>query len=295
MNNFSYLIKQGIASVWKNRFMSFASLCILTVSLLLVGLSGLVMLDCGIILDNVSDKNEISVYLEDDADIAHIKDVLTTNSLVEKVSYISPEEGLNLMMEQYKEQKELFESLPYNPVPPTYTVTINDLDKISTAVQQFSSIDGVYKVNAPMDFAGFIRDIRTTFTVIGLVLIAALGTVCVIIISNTTRLSVFARRKEISIMRIVGATNSFIKTPFFIEGMFIGLMSGVASWFITKLIYEKLFEMFSAQMGMWNALGMSEVLQFSDIAWIALAAYCAAGAVLGALGTVVSTGKYLKV
>ena len=179
MNNLSYLIKQGIRSVWKNRFMSFASLCIMTVSLILVGMSAIVMLDCGIILDNVSDKNEISVYLNDDADIKHIGEVLKSNTLTEKVDFVSAEEGLKKMVE-HSEQKDLFENLPYNPVPATYMVTINDLDKISTAVQQFKAIDGVYKVNAPMDFAGFIKDLRTTFTIIGIVLIVALGTVSVI-------------------------------------------------------------------------------------------------------------------
>lgn len=295
MNNLGYLIRQGLISVWKNRNMSFASLCILTVSLLLVGMSGLVMLDCGIILDNISDRNEISVYMEDDADVAHIKDVLLSNTLVEKVEYISPEEGLQQMIEQYSEQKELFLSLPYNPVPPTYMVTINDLDKISTAVSQFNAIEGVYKVNAPLDFAGFIRDIRTTFTIIGIVLMIALGTVSVIIISNTTRLSVFARRREISIMRVVGATNTFVKFPFFIEGMFIGTLSGVITWIITKFIYESLFDLFTQNMGMWSALGMGDILRFSDFCWVLLAAYCVAGAILGAIGTVFSTGKYLKV
>jgi len=295
MNNISYLIKQGIRSVWKNRFMSFASLCILTVSLILVGMSAIVMLDCGIILDNVSDKNEISVYLEDDADIAHIGEVLKSNTLTASTQYISPEEGLAKMMEQYEEQRALFENLPYNPVPPTYMVTINDLDEISVAVQQFSAIEGVYKVNAPTDFASFIKDLRTTFTIIGIVLIAALGTVSVIIISNTTRLSVFARRKEIAIMRIVGATNSFIKTPFFVEGMSIGLLSGVLAWLVTKIVYENLYNMFTSSLGMWNALGMGDILRFSDIGWYVLAACCAGGALLGAIGTVLSTGKYLKV
>ena len=295
MNNISYLIKQGLKSVWKNRFMSFASLCILTVSLILVGMSAIVMLDCGIILDNVSDKNEISVYLEDDADIDHIGEVLNSNTLTASIQYISPDVGLEKMMEQYEEQRELFENLPYNPVPPTYMVTINDLDRISIAVQQFSAIDGVYKVNAPTDFAGFIKDLRTTFTIIGIVLIAALGTVSVIIISNTTRLSVFARRKEIAIMRIVGATNSFIKTPFFVEGLFIGLLSGGLAWFVTKIVYENLYNMFTSSLGMWNALGMGDILQFSQIGWYVLAACCAAGALLGAIGTVLSTGKYLKV
>ena len=295
MKNFTYLIKQCIRSVWKNRFMSFASLCIMTVSLILVAMSAIVMLDCGIILDNVSDKNEISVYLDDDADVKHIGEVLKSNTLTESAQYISPEEGLKKMIEQYSEQKELFESLPYNPVPATYMVTINDIDRMSTAVQQFKARDGGYKVYAPMDFASFIKDLRATFTIIGIVLIAALGTVSVIIISNTTRLSVFARRKEISIMRIVGATNSFIKTPFFVEGMFIGLLSGVLSWFVTKLVYENLFNLFTQNLGMWNALGMGDILQFNDITWYVLAACCGAGALLGAIGTVLSTGKYLKV
>ena len=295
MNNFSYLLKQGLSSVWKNRFMSFASFCILTVSLLLVGLSAFIMLDCGIILDNVSDKNEISVYMEDEADINHIKDVLKSNSLVMNVRYISPEEGLQSMKEQYKDQTELFDSLPYNPVPPTYMVTINDLDKIDMAVSQFQAIQGVYKVNAPMDFASFIEDIRNTFTIVGIALMISLGAVSIIIIANTTRLSVFARRKEIAIMRIVGATNSFIRTPFFIEGMSIGLVSGLMSWILTKLIYEGVFTLFSENLGMWSALGMDNIIKFSDVSIVTLIVYCGAGALLGAIGTVFSMGKHLKI
>ncbi|MBQ8931933.1 MAG: ABC transporter permease [Ruminiclostridium sp.] len=295
MNNLSYLLKQGFSSIWKNRLMSFASLCILTVCLLLVGLSGFVMLDCGIILDNVSDKNEISVYMEDDADINHIKDVLNSNTLVTKVRYISPEEGLESMKNQYKDQTELFESLPYNPVPPTYMVTINDLDKIDMAVGQFQVIQGVYKVNAPMDFAGFIEDIRNTFTIVGIALTLSLGAVSIIIIANTTRISVFARRKEIAIMRIVGATNSFIRTPFFVEGMTVGLLSGFTSWILTKVIYEGVFGLFSENLGMWGALGMDNIIKFSDVAVQTLLVYCAAGALLGAIGTVLSMSKHLKI
>ncbi len=294
MNNFSYLIKQGIKSVWRNRFMSFAGLCVLTVSMLLFGLSALVMIDCEIILSNVSDQNEISVYLDDDADIEKVGEEIKSSPLTAAVRYISPEEGLEQMMENYEEQRTLFENLPYNPVPPTYMVTVNDIDRISEMTATLTSIDGVYRVNAPMDFAKFIRDIRTAFTVIGLVLIAALGTVSVIIIANTTRLSVFARRKEIAIMRAVGATNGFIKTPFFVEGMFIGLLSGVLSWFVTKLIYERIYDMLYSGFQMWSALGINKIVAFDVISWYVLAAYCLLGALLGALGTVISTGKYLK-
>ncbi len=294
MSNFSYLIKQGIKSVWRNRFMSFAGFCVLTVSMLLVGLSGLVMLDCEIILANVSDQNEISVYLKDDADIEKVGEQIKASSLAGSVRYISPEDGLQQMIESYEEQRTLFENLPYNPVPPTYMVAANDIDRISELTATLTSIDGVYKVNAPMDFAKFIRDIRTAFTVVGLVLIAALGTVSVIIIANTTRLSVFARRKEISIMRAVGATNGFIKTPFFVEGMFIGLISGVASWLLTKLIYERIYDMLYSGFQMWEALGISRIISFDQLTWYVLLGYCVLGAILGAIGTVVSTGKYLR-
>ncbi|MCH5325121.1 MAG: ABC transporter permease [Eubacterium sp.] len=294
MNNFSYLIKQGIKSVWRNRFMSFAGFCVLTVSMLLVGLSALVMLDCEIILGNVSEQNEISVYLNDDADIEGIGKKIENDPLTASVRYISPEEGLQQMIENYEDQRTLFENLPYNPVPPTYMVTVKDIDRIREATAMLTTLDGVYRVNAPMDFAKFIRDLRTAFTIVGLVLIAALGTVSVIIIANTTRLSVFARRKEIAIMRAVGATNGFIKTPFFVEGMFIGLLSGVASWLVTRVIYERLYEMIYENFQMWNALGINRILTFDTVNWYLLAAYCAAGALLGAIGTVVSTGKYLK-
>ena len=275
--------------------MSFAGFCVLTVSMLLVGLSGLIMIDCEIILQNVSEQNEISVYLNDDADIDAVGEEIKASSLTASVRYISPEDGLKQMVENYEEQKVLFDNLPYNPVPPTYMVTIKDLDRLKDASASFAQIDGVYKVNAPMDFAGFIRDLRTAFTIVGLVLIIALGTVSVIVIANTTRLSVFARRKEIAIMRVVGATNLFVKTPFFVEGMFIGLISGVASWGITKLIYERLYEMIYTNFREWTALGITNILPFSTVNWYLLGAYCVLGALLGAIGTVVSTGKYLKV
>lgn len=274
--------------------MSFAGFCVLTVSMLLVGLSALVMLDCEIILGNVSEQNEISVYLNDDADIEGIGKKIENDPLTASVRYISPEEGLQQMIENYEDQRTLFENLPYNPVPPTYMVTVKDIDRIREATAMLTTLDGVYRVNAPMDFAKFIRDLRTAFTIVGLVLIAALGTVSVIIIANTTRLSVFARRKEIAIMRAVGATNGFIKTPFFVEGMFIGLLSGVASWLVTRVIYERLYEMIYENFQMWNALGINRILTFDTVNWYLLAAYCAAGALLGAIGTVVSTGKYLK-
>lgn len=294
MNNFGYLIRQGFKSIWHNKLMSFACFCALVVGLLLVGLTTLTMADCRIILDTVSDQNEISVYLENEDSVDSVKKALEENSLVQNISYISPEEGLKKMVEQYEDQKELFESLPYNPVPPTFMVTINDLEKINEAVGQFEQLAGVYKVNAPMDFASFIRELRNTFAIVAIVLIIALGAVNLIIISNMTRVSAYSRRTELSIMHIVGATNTFIKIPFFVEGMTIGVISGGVAWLICKVVYENLYDLILANAGIWISLGINNILNFADIQWFMLAVFCIVGALLSALGTVISVGKYIK-
>ena len=138
-------------------------------------------------------------------------------------------------------------------------------------------------------------DIRSTLTVIGITLLVVLILTSIIIIYNSIRSSVFTRQKELNIMKVVGATNAFVKIPFFIEGMFIGIAAGVASWFITKLTYEAIVGLFQSNFEIWQILGMVEVMPFSDVTWYVLAANCILGALLGAIGTVISTAKYLKV
>ena len=123
----------------------------------------------------------------------------------------------------------------------------------------------------------------------------ALVVVSVVIVSKSIRTIVFARRKEISIMRYVGATSGFIKAPFFVEGMFIGILSGAAAWGLTWLIYDSVYALFSADLTVWQMFGFYGLTPFSDIMWYVLAVNCAVGALLGAVGTVFSTGKYLKV
>jgi cell division transport system permease protein len=300
-SNFSYLVKQGIVSVWHNRVMSFASFCILMVSLLLLGLATLVSLDVGIILRNIENENEILVFVDGDlpeSEITFIFDILNSykNDYVEKVIFISREEALEMEREWYGEDFfDLFDALGENPMPSTYVVSLNDITRINEAVSRFRQIDGVVRVNAPHDFAEFLISIRNTFTVIGIAVLAALVIVCLVIIYNTARASVFARRTHISIMKHVGATNSFIKFPFFIEGMFIGILAGAASWSLTKIAYESMVSVFSEDIMIMQVLGFTNVIDFNDIRWIVLAANCCVGALLGAIGTIFSMGKHLKV
>lgn len=297
-SNVSYLIKKGISSVWKNFIMSFASFSILLVSLLQVSMTVLIMMNLNIIMGNIEDTNEITVFIEDgvsEAQVNKIHNTLNNNDTLTDVRFIPKEEGLENFKENMGEYSELLSYLDENPVPDTFLVRVKDLKNIKLAVTAISSIDGVELVKTSDDFAGALINIRNTFTVIIIAVLATLIIVSVIVVSNTIRTSVFARRNEISIMKYVGATNTFIKLPFFVEGTFIGILSGVAAWGLTWFIYDSVFALFTDNLSLWEMFGFFNLIPFNSISPFVLIINCVTGAVLGAVGTVFSTGKYLKV
>jgi cell division transport system permease protein len=299
-SNFTFLANKGIKSVWYNRMMSFASFCVLLVSLLMVGLAGLAGININQVLNHIEDKNEILVYTDGDLSDVQTQEItatLTGSRFVDAggVRFMCKEEALDLWKGQNPESVPIFDRMQYNPMPNTHIVTINDLTRISTAVRDFESIEGVLKVVAPSDFAEFLIGIRNTLTIIGGAVIFALIVVCLVIIYNSARASVFARRQEINIMKYVGATNAFVRFPFFIEGMFIGILAGAVSWGLTMIAYESIVSMFTSDVTLWAALGLEDLIAFSEISWIVLAANCVLGALLSAVGTIMSMGKHLKV
>ncbi len=297
-SNVTYLVKKGISSIWKNFLMSFASFCILMVSLLLVSCAALLMMNVNTIMGNIEDTNEITIYLKEDISdkqVEHIKTVLEKNQDITDVQYYSKEQALEDFRDNMAEYSELLDYLDKNPMPETFLVRVKDLSKIRHVVNTISDIEGVEQTKAPYDFASVLLQIRNTFTLIGGAVLIALIVVSIVIVSNSIRTSVFARRNEISIMRYVGATSGFIKAPFFVEGMFIGILAGAAAWGLTWLIYDSVFALFSADLTVWQMFGFYGLTPFSDIMWYVLAVNCAAGALLGAVGTVFSTGKYIKV
>ena len=297
-SNVTYLVKKGISSIWKNFLMSFASFCILMVSLLLVSCAVLLMMNVNKIMSNIEDTNEITIYLKEDISdkqVEHIKSVLEKNQDITDVKYYSKEQALDGFRDNMAEYSELLDYLDKNPMPETFLVRVKDLSKIRHVVNTVNDIEGVEQTKAPYDFASVLVQIRNTFTLIGGAVLIALVVVSIVIVSNSIRTSVFARRNEISIMRYVGATSGFIKAPFFVEGMFIGILAGAAAWGLTWLIYDSVFALFSADLTVWQMFGFYGLTPFGDIMWYVLAVNCAAGALLGAVGTVFSTGKYLKV
>ncbi len=296
-SNVSYLVKKGVSSVWKNFIMSFASFSILLVSLLQVSITALVMLNINIIMKNIEDTNEITIYVKEgttESQRKTIERILKENENLTDVQFISKEQGLENFKDNMGEYAELLDYID-NPVPETFLVRVKDLSKIQLSVNAVSSIDGVDQVKAPYEFAGALINIRNTFTIIIVAILVALIIVSVVVVSNTIRTSVFSRRNEITIMKYVGATDSFIKLPFFVEGMFIGILAGAAAWGLTWFIYDSVFSLFEDNLTLWEMFGFVDLIPFNGISPFVLLINCIVGALLGAVGTVISMGRYLKV
>ncbi len=278
--------------------MSFASFSILLVSLLQVSITVLVYMNVNIIMKNIEDTNEITIYVKDgvsEAQRSKIESILLSSDNLADVKFISKEQGLEEFKANMGEYAELLAYLDENPIPETFVARVKDLSKIKLTVTAVSSIDGIEQVKAPYDFAGALVNIKNTFSIIIAAILVTLVVVSVIVVSNTIRTSVFSRRNEISIMKYVGATDSFIKLPFFVEGTFIGILSGAAAWGLTWFIYDSIFSLFTDSLSLWEMFGFFNLIPFSSISPFVLLINCAAGALLGAVGTVISTGKYLKV
>lgn len=297
-SNVSYLIKKGITSVWKNFVMSFASFSILLVSLLQISVAVLVMMNVHIIMGNIEDTNQIIVFIKEgvsDEQVAHIKDALTNNSGLTDIEYISKEAAEQEFKTYLGEYAELMEYLESNPMPEAFKARVTDVEKIRPIVAAIGTLEGIEKVRAPYDFADALVNIRDTFSIIIIAVLLTLVLVSVVIISNTIRASVFARRNEITIMKYVGATNGFIKLPFFVEGMFVGVLAGAAAWGLTWFIYDSIFSLFMGNFTLWEMFGFFNLIPFDNVNMTVLAINCGAGALLGAVGTIISMGKYLKV
>lgn len=299
INSFRYLISQGLKSIWTNRMMSFASFCIMLVSLLMVGISVLMSINLSRIIGGIEDKSEVVVQIKDnitDEDTQELQDKIEQIPNVNTVEFYSKESAWENMMEDMtEEERELFQYADDNPLPDTFRLTVTDIQKMTETTTQIETFENVESTKSPTAFADVLISIRWILTVISAAIVLALIIVCLIIISNTTRASVFARRKEINIMKYVGATNSFIRIPFFVEGMIVGILAAAGALLLTKFAYEGVYNIFNDDFKLWNILGVKNLYSFKDMFWPITIAYAAAGALIGAIGTSISAGKHLKV
>lgn len=279
--------------------MGIASFCVLTVSLLLVGMSSLFVMNIEILMGSIENKNEVVLFLKDDLsqdDIVKAGSSIKALGNIGTVDYYSKEQALDDYISQMEGYEDVFETLKSdNPLPNAYKIKIQDTSKLTSTVNQLNGLSFTESVKAPTDFARIFNKLKKVVSIVSTVLLVALISVSLIMISNSTRASVYSRRREINIMKYVGATNTFIRVPFFFEGLFTGLVSGVGASVFTYFGYGTLMDIITNDISFWDLIGVNEPLPFSQVKYIVFGAYLCIGAIIGSIGSVISTTKHLKV
>ena len=270
ISGINYLANQGIENIGKNKTMTFATFCVLLISLLLVGASALFYMNMNSMITGLGNQNEIAVYLNPTTSqerVAGFQAELSAIENVDKVEYISKEQALAKMKNQISKGRAVFDYIDgYDFMPDGFKVTVKDINRIESTTSNILMLADVQSASASTQVAEFLRELRSVVTLIAIAVIAALAAVSMIMISNTTKASVFSRREEIQIMKYVGATDAFIRTPFFIEGMVTGFFAGAGAFFITWAVYDTVYKILSKQ-GMLMSVfgGARSIIPFSDI------------------------------
>ena len=299
ISSIAYLTGRGFQNIWNNRIMSVASFCILTVSMLLVGFSVLFTENINTFIGNVEEKNEVVIFLNDnltDNDIAIMGDRLRQMDNIKSVEFYSKDQAFEDMKAGMDNAEELFDYIgDESPLPDAYRLKVADISRMSSTLMSINSLQGIYSVKAPTDFVSVLTGLRSLVYILSGIIIIALIVVSIVIISNAARASVDMRKREIAIMKYVGATNTFIEVPFFIEGMIMGIFAGTAAILLTWAGYVKIIDVLMSDSTIWLAMGVKGFIPFSKVALRMAIVYITAGAVVGSFGTLLSTKKYVKV
>ncbi len=296
LGSFTYLLKQGAKNTYLNKAMSFASVGVLTACLVLVGMAMLFSENIKNIVGFVQQQNEIVVYVEDDLPAgqeAQLDRQIRSMSNVSSVQYTSKEQAFDNQKEKLGDLLEGYEN--EDVFPASYHVKVKDLSLINENISALNAMEGVYRVDAPTDIAEIMVKTDRGVSLGGTVIVIALLIVSLVIIINTIKITVFSRRREINIMKYVGATNKFIRMPFLVEGMILGGISALLSFFIVWYFYGQIVSAIQGDTNAWLSSATASLIPFGDFALQLLAVYLVVGVVIGGIGSLFSIRKHLKV
>ena len=293
---FKNITKQGFQGMWRNRGMGLASISSISAVLMILGLVLILILSINnLVVDTKSKFDEVQIYLDDDLSPEELNNIETTIRESEGVlSFVfqSREQALDMMKNDWEEDGYLLEGLETNPLPNSYIIQLNDIEYADIVVGKLNEMNGIegiryYKdvIDKLMAFAGYVR-------LGGIVIIGALVLVSIFIISNTIKLTVASRKREINIMKYVGATNGYIRGPFIIEGILFGLIGAVISIILINYGYEYFFESVNDKLYvLFTVLLVPPASLLKDITII----FTSIGIGIGALGSILSLKRFLNV
>ncbi len=300
LSTFGFLTGRGLRNLGTHWAMTIACVASLAVCMSLNTLASLVEVNVDSMIGYLGRQNETVVFLDpncDDATAIAVGEQISAISGVTNVSYMSKQDVLNTyegyLDEEYEALWDEFES--DNPFKANYRVTVGDLSQLSRISSQMEKIPGVVKVTAPVEMGSIFVEIQQGVTRMGRIFVLVLMVVSIITVGSTIRLSVFARRREIEIMKYVGATNFLVTLPFLVEGLAMGLISGVLSASTVLALYSYLISAASGLRGVWDVLVGTSLVPLEAVWTTVLSSSIAGGTLVGGLGSLFSIRKHLNV
>ena len=296
-NIFTYLIGEGFKNVFKNKKSTAASLMIMCATMIIFGVFFIIGENINHFVKEVESAQGIQVFINTDATDDQIKEIgekISSLDGVNTVTFVSKESGLEQMKEKFKDKEYLLDTYKDNNIlPDSYVVTLTDLNLSSQVQEQINQMEHIKRITSRDETVSTLINLANGVRIITGVILILLVVISVFIISNTIKLTVHARRKEISIMKYVGATNNFIRWPFIVEGIIIGNLSGAISLTIVGGGYNFIADQIVNSQFM-KITNMS-LVGFSDVFNLIIIIYLLLGIGIGVIGSTISMRKYLKV
>ena len=293
INNFLYLIKEGVKGIFKHGFMSFAAVCVTVACLLIVGSFSVLMYNLNIMVEELNQTNEILVYVDSELSDAEAKSVGTKINQVSNVlqsDFVSREQALVEFIEDHEEDPA-FGGVVAEDLRHRFVVTLQDNRLMKETVADIENVPGVVKITASYEMAEGFSILQQIVQVASIVVAVVLLIVSLLIISNTVKLALYDRRDEIAIMKMVGATNGFIRLPFVVEGFILGMGSAILAFGLEWLMYDAMV----VKVAEVDTLQLFSFVPFSQLLWPMVLTFSAAGLFVSIVGSWSSIRKFLDV
>ena len=290
---FAYFIREGLSSVFVHGFTSLAAVSVIAACLMITGIFTLVAYNIDLQIRELEGKSEIVVYIDESVsreDALALGDSIRRLDNIKSAEFVTKEQLFEDYLQSLGDDAYVMEELrDDNPLRDSYQITMKDVSLHGETVKALEALNGVAASSSMQEVSERLIQIRRVFHMISLTLVALLGAVSVFIIANTVKLAMFARKEEIAVMKMVGATNHFIRAPFVVEGMFLGLCAALLAFFIQWGVYAYV----TAQLAQGTAI--LTMVDFRTVWQPVLGIMAGAGLLLGVGGSVVTIRRFLKV
>ncbi len=293
INNFFYLIKEGVKGIFKHGFMSFAAVCVTVACLLIVGSFSILMYNVNIMVEDLNQTNEVLAYVDGSLSEAEAKSIGTKINMIDNVlqsDFISREEALQNFIDDHQED-EAFSGVEAKDLRHRFRVILEDNSRIEETAATIEDLPGVVKIRAEYELAEGFSTLQQVLHVASYAIIAVLLAVSLLIISNTVKLAMYDRKDEIAIMKMVGATNGFIRRPFVVEGFTLGMVGAALAFGMEWGMYDAMVAEISAV----DSLNLFTFVPFQELLIPMIAVFVSAGLFVGVVGSWTSIRKFMNV